>query len=97
MAIENLISVAGDQAQASFYRTSGGAEIDLILGWPDGSEWAIEVKRGLAPKVERGLRSALEDIEPDRSFIVYPGADRYRIAPDVEAISLADLCIEAQR
>ena len=63
--------MAGDDAEPSFYRTSGGAEIDLVLTWADGREWAIEVKRSLAPKLERGMRSALEDLQPQRSFIVY--------------------------
>ncbi len=94
MAIENLLSVLGDQALPSFYRTSGGAEIDLVLDWPDGRVWAIEIKRTLAPKLERGMRSALEDIEPERSFIVYPGKERYRLADQVEAISLTELCSE---
>ncbi len=92
MVVENLAAVTGREAEASFYRTSGGAEIDLVLGWPDGREWAIEVKRSLAPKLERGFHSALADLEPERSFVVYPGGDRYRLGPSTEAISLAELC-----
>jgi uncharacterized protein len=94
LAIENLITVAGEDAEASFYRTAGGAEIDLILRWADGSEWAVEVKRNLAPRVERGLRSALADIEPQRSFLVYPGSERYRLEAGVDAIGLTELCEE---
>jgi predicted AAA+ superfamily ATPase len=94
LAIENLIAVAGGRAEASFYRTGGGAEVDLVLSWPDGREWAVEIKRSLAPKVERGLRSALADIEPERSFLVYPGSERYRLSAGVEAIGLAELCAE---
>jgi predicted AAA+ superfamily ATPase len=94
LAIENLIAVAGERAEPSFYRTSGGAEVDLVLTWADGREWAVEVKRSLAPKLERGLRSALEDLRPERSFIVYPGAERYRLGAGVEAIDLPALCAE---
>jgi predicted AAA+ superfamily ATPase len=94
LVIENLIAVTSERAAASFYRTSGGAEIDLVLTWADGSEWAIEVKRSLAPKVERGLRSALEDLQPDRSFVVYPGSERYRLGAGIEAIDLGGLCAE---
>lgn len=94
MVIENLIALAGERAEPSFYRTSGGAEVDLILRWPDGREWAVEVKRSLAPKLERGLHSALADIEPERSFVVYPGSERYRLGPETWAIGLADLCRE---
>lgn len=97
LAIENAIGAAGDRAEPSFYRTSGGAEIDLVLSWRDGREWAIEVKRSSAPKLERGMRSALEDLQPERSFIVYPGTERYRLAEDAEAIGLAELCAEIRR
>jgi predicted AAA+ superfamily ATPase len=94
LVIENLIAVAGADAEASFYRTAAGAEVDLVLRWPGGGEWAIEVKRSLAPKVERGLRSALADIEPQRSFLVYPGVEHYPLGAGVEVISLGELCGE---
>jgi predicted AAA+ superfamily ATPase len=94
LVIENLIGLAGEGVDSSFYRTSNGAEVDLVLSWPDGREWAIEVKRTLAPKLERGMRSALADIEPERSFVVYSGNERYRLGDGVEAIGLGDLCTE---
>jgi predicted AAA+ superfamily ATPase len=94
LAIENLTAVAGRQAEASFYRTSGGAEIDLVLGWPDETEWAVKIKRSLAPKLERGFHSALEDLQPERSFVVYPGHERYRVGTSTEAIGLGELCEE---
>jgi predicted AAA+ superfamily ATPase len=94
LVVENLIALAGEDAEAGFYRTSGGAEVDLVLSWPDGREWAIEVKRTLSPKVERGLRSALADIEPERSFVVYPGEESYPLGGGVEAVSLPELCAE---
>jgi uncharacterized protein len=94
MTIENLLAAAGPTAQASFYRTSHGAEIDLILSWPE--EWAIEIKRSLAPTVERGFHHALADLTPKRALLVYPGTECYRLAPPIEAISLAELCKQAQ-
>jgi predicted AAA+ superfamily ATPase len=94
--VENLISLAGEEVEPSFYRTSGGAEVDLVLTWPNGAEWTVEVKRTLAPKLERGLRSALADIAPQRSFLVYPGAERYPLGEDVEAIGLPELCAEVR-
>jgi uncharacterized protein len=92
MAIENLISAAGHRAQACFYRTSNGAEVDLMLNWPGGGSWAVEVKRSAAPRLERGLRSALADLEPERAFIVYPGEEPFPLGTGVEAIGLAELC-----
>jgi predicted AAA+ superfamily ATPase len=92
MAIENLICLAGRRAEPSFYRTAAGAEVDLVLTWSDGREWAIEAKRTLTPKLERGARSAIADIGPERSFVVYPGEERFPLAESAEAIGLAGLC-----
>jgi predicted AAA+ superfamily ATPase len=94
MAIENAIAICGERAERSFYRTSGGAEIDLVLTWADGREWAVEAMRSLAPKLTRGMRSALADVEPERSFVVYPGEERYPLGAGTEAIGLAALCEE---
>lgn len=94
LVIENLAAAAWT-ATCSFYRTTGGAEIDLLLTWPDGSLWAIEIKRSLAPKAERGFHAACEDLAPARRFVVYPGDDRFPAAHGVEVIGMAALCREA--
>jgi hypothetical protein len=46
---------------------NGGAEIDLLLTWPNGEHWAIEIKRSTTPKVERGFYSACDDIRPSQN------------------------------
>jgi uncharacterized protein len=91
---ENLIAMAPERVEPSFYRTGGGAEVDLVLRWPEGREWAIEVKRSLSPQPTRGMRSAIEDLQPERSFIVYPGEDRYRVAEGTEVIGFPSLAAD---
>ena len=86
--IENILSVVPDTIEANFYRTSGGAEIDLVLTFPRREVWAIEIKRSLSPTVEKGFYYACEDIKATRRFVVYPGTDRFPISPHVEVISL---------
>lgn len=92
--LENLITAAGTSASAHFYRTSGGAEVDLLLNWPSGECWAIEVKRSLAPKVERGFHSACEDLQPTRKLVIYPGDEPFPLGHGVQAMPLATLCHE---
>lgn len=92
--LENLITAAGTSASAHFYRTSGGAEVDLLLNWPNGECWAIEVKRSLAPKVERGFHSACEDLQPTRKLVIYPGDEPFPLGHGVQAMPLATLCHE---
>ena len=95
--IENLLSVAPDGLTGYYYRTSGGAEIDLLLVFPNGERWAVEVKRSLKPKLERGFHEACADLKPARRFLVYPGAERYPLAADVEALPLPELAGEVRR
>jgi predicted AAA+ superfamily ATPase len=89
--IETLISVAPPRTDASFYRTSAGAELDLVLDMPGGERWAIEIKRSSAPKIEKGFHAAMEDVRPSRAYIVYGGHERYAKGNGVEAIGLREL------
>ncbi len=90
--IENLIAVAPDRTLPSFYRTSAGAEIDLVLEFPGLTEkWAIEIKSGLSAKPKIGFYNSVEDIQPDKSFVVYAGEERYSVSEGVEAISVSEM------
>jgi hypothetical protein len=95
LAIESLIAAAPDGAEPFFFRTAAGAEIDLLLKLPGQRQpWAIEIKRGLAPKIERGFHLACDAVRPGRRMVVYGGSERFPLAEDVEAVSLIDLCEE---
>jgi len=95
LAIESLIATAPSASEAYFFRTAAGAEIDLLLKLPGQRKpWAIEIKRGLAPKIERGFHSACQAVEPQRCRVVYGGVERFPLADGVEAVSLPDLCEE---
>jgi predicted AAA+ superfamily ATPase len=94
--VEQLLSCSPPRVQGFFYRTSAGAEIDLLLQWPGGELWAIEIKRSLAPKLERGFHVACADLKPLRRIVVYPGADSFPMGQDVQAMPLVRLCAELQ-
>jgi hypothetical protein len=89
--VEQLLAVAPEGVQGHFYRTSGGAEVDLLLSFPDGRLWAVEVKRSLAPRPERGFHSACADLSPERRFVVYPGEETYPLGEDTQAVPLSAL------
>lgn len=89
--VETLLSVAPAGTEASFYRTSAGAEIDLVLRFSDRALWAIEVKRSSAPKLQRGFHSACEDLKPQRQFVAYPGVERFSLGENTEAIGVVAL------
>jgi predicted AAA+ superfamily ATPase len=92
--VETLLDCAPEGATGFFYRTSGGAEIDLLLLLANGDHWAVEIKRTLKPRPKRGFHAGCADLKPTRKFLVYPGTERYRLSADLEAVPLADLAAE---
>lgn len=94
--IENLLSVLPWRTLARYYRSAGGAEVDLILEFPDQTVWAIEIKRSPSAKPRRGFHHACTDLKPTRAFVVYTDTDRFPLAADgsIEGIGLSDLMQE---
>ena len=94
--IDNLLAVAGPTTQAHFYRTAAGAEADLLLTLPDGQRWAVEIKRSLSPKLERGFHSACADVQPHQRWLVYPGQDHWTLADSVQVLPLHSMMLKLQ-
>ena len=94
--IENLLAAAPERTSASFYRTSAGAEIDLVLQLPGSELWAIEIKQGRVPRLDRGFHNAHADLKPDRTFVVHSGHERFPVTEDADAISLTELAVLLQ-
>ena len=87
--IENII---GEMAgwEPMFYRTSNGSEIDLIL--KKGQRvLAFECKVSPAPKLTRGFWNAIEDVKPEKTFIVASAKQAYLIKKDVLVCNLKKL------
>ena len=89
--LENLLSAAPERVKPWFYRTAAGAEIDLVLQMPGGDLWAVEIKHGLAPRLDKGFHHARQDLNPKRSFVVYSGVERFPKGEAVEVIGLEEL------
>lgn len=87
----NLLGILSPGCETYYYRSSGGAEIDLIIEHANGKRLAIEIKKSSVPKLERGFFEACKDIEPDEKFVVYLGEDSFYMKNDVLAIGLEEL------
>jgi predicted AAA+ superfamily ATPase len=57
---EQLLNSLPKGVMTSHYRTHAGAEVDLVLSFPDGRTHAVEIKRTLSPKVTPALTSAID-------------------------------------
>lgn len=97
-AVETLINAAPRHAQAGFYRTSNGAEVDLVLDLPGHGLWAIEIKKSPSARPRRGFYSACEDLQPRERWLVHGGADvqPYPVGDGVHAIGLRALAARLQ-
>lgn len=91
--IEQLLSALPEaSAQAHFYRTATGVEMDLVLEWTGGALWAIEVKRGQDTAPSSGFYRALDDLRPERAFVVHAGTERRPLSGErAEAIGWREL------
>lgn len=94
--IENIHSVLPRRSEAYFYRTSAGAEIDLVIKMPSSQIWAIEIKYGVAPKPSKHYSKTCDDVGASRKYIVYGGNDEFPVGEDVMMISLPRLMNKIQ-
>ena len=85
--MEQLINAA-PQAQACFYRTSNGAEVDLVLTFRNQQTWVIEIKRSSAPTVSRGFYQAATDLGAVRKLLVAPVAQPYPMKDGIEVVDV---------
>ena len=94
--IENLLSILPSTGEAYFYRTSAGAEIDLLLKLSSKELWAIEIKSSSAPKIQRGFHSACKDVKATQKYVVYGGGDEFPAGNDTVIISLPKIMMKLQ-
>ena len=88
MVLENILQRTQFWA-ASFYRTSAGAELDLILE-KGTKRIGIEFKASLAPQVTRGFWNAIDDLELENVYVIAPVEESYPIHKKVLVSSLHD-------
>ncbi|MFY7890300.1 MAG: ATP-binding protein [Spirosomataceae bacterium] len=94
--IENILSCLPQGVTSWFYRTSAGAEIDLVIEVNHQERYAIEVKRSLSPTVSKGFYLGCEDVKATKRYVVYPGKERYPSTDGIIVTSLAELMDELQ-
>ncbi len=95
--IENIMSTLPYEVNPYFYRTSAGAEIDLLLDFGSGEFWAIEIKAGRTPKLEKGFHIACEDLKVKKKFVIYPGEEKFPANKDTTILSLSNFIMEIRR
>ncbi len=90
--LEQILNRMPRRWEAFFYRTQAGAEIDLVLVPAFGEPpILVEFKHSHTPKPAKGFWAAKEDLQPQASFLIYPGQTSYPLAESVEILGLNDI------
>ncbi len=80
-AIEQFLEVIRPP-QAFFWATHSGAEIDLFF-IHNGKRYGIECKFSETPKTTRSMNQAIESLNLDHLWIIYPGEHAYPLSNQI--------------
>lgn len=81
------LTLLGDSPRPFFWRTQGGAEVDLILE-SRSRLVAVEVKLSGNPSISRGFHECLKDLACP-GFVIHGGRNAFPIGPSVRALPAA--------
>lgn len=88
-AIEQIIASAGSR-DIYFWSTHGGAELDLLV-FRSGKRLGFEIKYTDAPRTTRSMRISMADLNLDKLYVVYPGADSFPLDTGIDALAIHDV------
>jgi predicted AAA+ superfamily ATPase len=93
VGLENMNDLwlrATDPDEAYFWAVHSGSELDLLL-IRDGRKTGVEFKRYDAPKLTRSMSTAIDDLELDELYVVYPGQRSYAHSDKTRVISISEI------
>ena len=89
--IEQIIAIKPSSCDIFFYRTQAGAEIDLVITKGLKVEAAVEIKYSLTPKMTKSSNSAIAELDPKKTWIVYPGKESYPVKKNLWTLPITQL------
>ena len=89
--IEQIRAVIPASWPLYFYRTSSGAEMDLVLLPPKKPPLGIEIKFSKSPGLSKSFRQAFSDLGCQHGYIVCLVKERFPLGRKVEALPVEEL------
>ena len=83
-------------AQAYFWATHSGAELDLFFLY-HGRRYGLEFKFREAPRLSKSMQIAITDLKLDHLWIIYPGPHRFPVSDKITCWPLKDMPSLAQQ
>ena len=81
--VQQIIAHLNENTKPYFYRTADGAEMDLVLVKGTQAFVSVEIKLSNAPKITRGNRVSIMDLQTPHNFVVTPSASTYPLDNEV--------------
>ncbi len=88
IAIENILSFFVGH-EAFFFRSTAGAEVDLILE-RGNRKILIECKASKSPKLGKGFYNIKRDLKPDISWVIAPVDEAFHLEKDIKVGNIND-------
>jgi len=89
-AIEEIRRAMAGRGQLFYYRTQGGAEVDLLIRTPASRTLCLEIKYDVKPTPSRGFYQSIEDLKPDAQYIIVPKGDAWHYNDDLKVVGLLE-------
>ena len=93
-AIEEICRALGEFARAYYYRTSNGAELDLVIEIGGGRRLAFEFKFNTARSLTKGTYAAIADVNPEETFVITADGPTLAIREGLTSCSLDTFLLE---
>lgn len=90
-ALEQVVQSLEIRNEEAFYwRTTNGAELDLFVHY-QGKRLGFEFKYADAPKRTRSMLTAINDLNLDHLYVIYPGTRTYSIDDRISVMSIDEI------
>ncbi len=83
-AIEEVIRRLDADRDCYFYKTHGGAELDLLIE-RGGRRYGFEMKYADAPATTKSMHVVMEDLGLAHLWVIYPGSRVYKLSEKITA------------
>lgn len=92
-ALEQLIhSLELRNKEVSYWGTQGAAEVDCVVE-REGRRFGFEFKHSSSPKPTKSMHTAIQDLELEKIYVVFPGENRFPMGSVIEGLGI-DLLAE---
>lgn len=88
--LQQIQAVLPLDVECCFYRTSHGAEIDLILTFANQKRIGVEIKLSASPSLTRGNYEAASDLSLDNLYVIIPTIENYFLKEKIQVLGIRE-------